>query len=392
MKLKHSITLILAVLCVVSAAGCSGQPNAGNSGPDAKASASLNPKAVAVNTFSGNELTLVNPQRETLSSIAVANSESLWSDNVVFTGKMSGRDEEIPFIFTTFAPEVTIQRHQNGGDQMLRTFNSLGRIAGSRGEPIIAFSEISSDEYSLNSYLYVGNLDNVGFSTAVYENQDYLNQWFLAPLAVDVVDGQAGGVWYTTSGWGVGGPGMFFPITEGLYYFDTTAGSVKEYLSDNESLQGLSPDRTLAASTPSSSYADHDMTITNLVTHWRLTFPLKATSDQGSGLAAFAQDNQHAAWLEVGTSPTDDYAYNFVVRVGSLVDGEIEFEIDDNAVAQALQIRDISSIQPLGWLDSGTLLIQARGGDWKDAGIAQLNLADHSLVEFSRGTFIGFIY
>ncbi len=392
MKLKHTLILILAVLCLGSTAGCGGQPNAGNPGSDANASANLNPKAVAVNTFSGNELTLVSPQRETISSIAVTDNESLWSDNVVFTGKMDGGDGKIPFVYTTYTPEVTIQLHQNGGDQMLRTFDSLGRIAGSRGEPAIAFSEVSYDEYSLNSYLYVGNLDNVGFSTAVYENKDYLNQWILAPLAVDVVDGQPGGVWFTTSGWGVGGPGLFFPVTQGLYYFDITSGSVKEYLSDRESLQGLSPDRTLAASTPSSSYADHDMTITNLMTHWRLTFPLKATSDQGSGLATFAQDNQHAAWLEVGTSPIDEYEYKYVVRVGSLVDGEIEFEIDEKAVAQALQFSDLSNIQPLGWLDSSTLLIQARGSDWKNARIAQLNLADHSLVEFCRGTFIGFIY
>ena len=392
MKLKHTLILILAVLCLGSTAGCGGQPKAGNPGSDAKASANLNPKAVAINTFSDNELTLVNPQRETISSIAVTDNESLWSDNVVFTGKMSGGDGKIPFVYTTYAPEVTIQLHQNGGDQMLRTFDSLGRIAGSRGEPAIAFSEVSYDEYSLNSYLYVGNLDNVGFSTAVYENKDYLNQWILAPLAVDVADGQPGGIWFTNSGWGVGGPGLFFPVTQGLYYFDITSGSVKEYLSDSESLQGLSPNRTLAASTPSSSYADHDMTITNLVTHWRLTFPLKATSDQGSGLATFAQDNQHAAWLEVGTSPIDEYEYKYVVRVGSLVDGEIEFEIDENAVAQALQFSDLSSIQPLGWLDSSTLLIQARGSDWKNARIAQLNLADHSLVEFCRGTFIGFIY
>ena len=199
-------------------------------------------------------------------------------------------------------------------------------------------------------------------------------------------------MWYTTSGWGVGGPGLFFPVTRGLYYFDTASKSVKESLGEDQSLQGLSPDRNMAGSTPSSSYQDHEMTVTNLITHWTLRFPLKATSDQGAGLATFSQDNQHAAWLEVGTSPYDEYEYNFVVRVGSLVDGEIEFEIDESAVAQALQFSDLSYIQPLGWLDSSTLLIQARSSDWENARIAQLNLADHSLVEFCRGTFIGFVY
>jgi hypothetical protein len=185
---------------------------------------------------------------------------------------------------------------------------------------------------------------------------------------------------------------MFFPVTRGLYYFDSASASVKEYIGEDQSLQGLSPDRSLAAGTPSSSYLDHDRTFTNLITHWKLTFPLKTTSDQGSGLATFAQDDRHAAWLEVGTSPYDEFDYNNVVRVGSLVDGEIEFEIDESAVAQALHLNNLSSIRPVGWLDSGTLLIQARASDGKDARIAQLNLADHSLVEFCRGTFIGFIY
>ena len=392
MKRNQLLLILLTFLCLGSASGCGGQPAADGLARETNGSPDLNPKAIAVNTFSGSELTLVSPQRETIDSIAVTNGDSLWSDNVVFTGKLGGETEEIPFVYTTYAPETTIQLHQNGSDQMLRTFDSLGSIAGSRGGSAIAFSEVTFDDYSLNSYLYAGSLESVGFSTALYENKDYLNQWVIAPLAVDMLDGQPSGVWYTTSGWGVGGPGMFFPITRGLYYYDTATASVKEYLGENDSLQGLSPDRSLAGSTPTSSYLDHVMTITNLKTHWKLTFPLKATSDQGAGLSTFAQDNQHAAWLEVGTSSNDEYDYNYVVRVGSLVDGEIEFEIDESAVAQALQFNDLSSIQPLGWLDSSTLLIQAYGSERENARIAQLNLTDHSLAEFCRGTFIGFIY
>jgi len=211
MKRQQPILLILVILCLGSAAGCSGQPSADDPARDSGEFSNLNPKAVAVNTFSGDALTLVSPQRETIGSIAVANSDNLWSDNVVFTGKLDGNSNEIPFVYTTYTPEVTIQLHQGGSDQVLRKFNSLGGIVGSSGEPVIAFSEVVFSDYSLNSNLYVGNLDSVGFSTAVYENEDYLNQWVLTPLAVDLLDGQPSGVWYTTSGWGVGGPGMFFP-------------------------------------------------------------------------------------------------------------------------------------------------------------------------------------
>ena len=392
MRLKHTLLICLTILCLGNIAGCSGQPSTDAPIKNNQTAAKLNPKAVVVNPFTGTELYTYSPEQEALGIITVTSTDNLGADNVVFTGKLSNIPNQIPFAYTTYAPQVSVQLHKDGSDQMLRTFNSLGSIAGSGGEQVIAFPEVTYGDYSLDSHLYVGNLDNVGFSTSVYELQDYLNQWVIDPLFVETLDGQPSGVWYTTSGWGVGGPGMFFPVTRGLYYFDTASASVKEYLGDDQSLQGLSPDRTMAGSIPTSSYLDHDMTITNLVTHWMLHFPLKATSDQGSGLVTFAQDNQHAAWLEVGTSPYDEYDYNYVVRVGSLNAGEIEFEIDENAIAQALQFSDLDSIQPLGWLDSSTLLIQARGLDWNDARIAKLNLEDHSLVEFCRGSFIGFIY
>ena len=372
MKRNQLILILLTFLCLGSVAGCCGQPSSDDLGQDSPKSGDFYPQAVVVNNLTGSELTLLDAQGETLDNIPADNSNDLFSDNTIFIRKLGNDASQMPFVYTTYSPQTSIQMHQNGSDQMLRTFDSLGSIAGSRGDQAIAFSEVVNDDYSLNSYLYVGSPDTIGFTTSVYEMEDYLQQWVIAPEAVDTVDGQPSGVWYTTTGWGVGGPGMFFPVTRGLYYFDTASASVKEYLGDDQSLQGLSPDRTMAGSIPTSSYLDHDMTITNLVTHWMLHFPLKATSDQGSGLVTFAQDNQHAAWLEVGTSPYDEYDYNYVVRVGSLNAGEIEFEIDENAVAQALQFSDLDSIQPLGWLDSSTLLIQAHGLDWNDARIAKL--------------------
>ncbi|MDK2980749.1 MAG: hypothetical protein PWQ55_1096 [Chloroflexota bacterium] len=393
MKFKPTFIILLAILCLGSAAGCSGQAGAdGRTQDSAQAAAELNPKAVAVNTYSGSELTLLDPQGEAIGSIPVEDSDALWPDNTVFTGKLDGDAGQLPFVFTTYAPQATIQLHRDGSDQTLRSFESLGSLAGSRGEPAIAFSEATSGEYALMSYLYVGSLDSVGFSTSVYEMKDYLKQWAIAPQAVEVTDGQPSGVWFTNTGWGVGGPGMFFPITEGLYYYDVASGGVKEYLGEDESFQGLSPDRGLAGSIPSSSYADHEMTVTNLLTHWKLTFPLKATSDQGAGSAVFAPDGQHVAWLEVGESPYSDYEYDLLVRVGNLENGEVELEIDENAAMQALGINTVDQLQPLGWLDSDTLLIQVRGLDWSNAMLLQMRLSDRQLTQFGRGAFVSFIY
>jgi hypothetical protein len=392
MKLKNTFITIIAILCLGSAAGCGGQPSTNDATQGGSKIGDLNPRAVVVNNLTGSELNLLDVQGETLGSIPAENSNDLYSSNTIFTGKLEKDASQMPFVFTTYSPQVSIQLHQNGNIQMLRSADSMGGIAGSRGEAAIAFSEVVYGDYSLDSYLYVGNTDKVGFATSVYEMNDYLQQWAIAPEAVDTVDGQPSGVWFTTTGWGVGGPGMFFPVTRGLYYYDAATGGVKEYLGENDSLQGLAPDRSLAGSVPTSSYSKHEMTVNNLLTHWRLTFPLKPTSDQGAGYAVFSPDNLHVAWMEVGQSAYDDYEYDLTVRVGNLETGEVELEIDENAAMLALGINAISQLQPVGWLDADTLLIQVRGLDWSNDMLLQMRLSERQLTQFSRGAFISFVY
>lgn len=81
-----------------------------------------------------------------------------------------------------------------------------------------------------------------------------------------------------------------------------------------------------------------------------------------------------------------------MVWVGGLSDGKVKFEIDESAVAQTLQTNDISSIQPVGWLNDDSLLIETRASNWEDAHIVRLSLKDHNLYQFSQGAFIGFVY
>ena len=392
MKRNQLILILLTFLCLGSVAGCCGQPSSDDLGQDSPKSGDFYPQAVVVNNLTGSELTLLDAQGETLDNIPADNSNNLFSDNTIFIRNLGNDASQMPFVYTTYSPQTSIQMHQNGSDQMLRTFDSLGSMAGSRGDQAIAFSEVVNDDYSLNSYLYVGSPDTIGFTTSVYEMEDYLQQWVIAPEAVDTVDGQPSGVWYTTTGWGVGGPGMFFPVTRGLYYFDTASASVKEYLGEDDSLQGLSPDRGLAGSISTSSYGDHPLTVTNLLTHWRLTFPLKPTSDQGAGYAVFSPDDLHVAWMEVGKSSYSDYEYNLIVRVGNLETGEVELEIDENAAMQALGVNAIDQLQPIGWLDNDTLLMQVRGLDWSNAMLLQMRLSERQLTQFSHGAFVSFIY
>ena len=382
MKSKTIFSITLALACSLAVAGCGHSQSAKE----------LIPAAVLVNNNLVESLTLIAPDQQFIANVKIENAGNMSSGDVVPAGKYAKEKANLPLVYATYAAGAEVKLSQSDQIQVLRKLDSLSKIAGSDGQQAIAFADVAYAGSSLKSSLYVADIDNLGLSTSVYQTEDYLQQWALAPLAVEVKDGQPSGVWYTATGWGVGGPGIIFPITQGLNYFDVQAGSNTEYLSRDESLQGLSPDHHLAGSIASSSSGDHTMTVTNLETHWTLKFPLRKESDMGSGYAVFPPNDQYAAWLEAGTSPYDPYQYNYVVRVGNLSEAKVVFEIDASAVGQTLHQDTVTYLRPVGWLDDNSLLIEARGENWQDANIVLLDLSDGKLYEFAGGAFVNFVY
>ncbi len=383
MKSKTIFTISLALACGLAAAGCGHSQSAKE----------LKPAAVLVNKNLADEsLTIVAPDQKFIANVKIKNSGYMSVGDVVPAGRYSKEKAGLPLVYATYSAGAEIRLSQNDQIQTLRKLDSLSKIAGSDGQKAIAFADVAYAGSSLKSSLYVANIDNLGLSTSVYQLEDIMQQWALAPLAVEVKDDQPSGVWYTATGWGVGGPGIIFPITQGLNYFDVENDSNTEYLSRDESLQGLSPDHHLAGIIASSSYGDHAMTVTNLETHWSLTFPLRKESDMGSGYAVFPPNDQYAAWLEAGTSPYDQYQYNYIVRVGNLSEGKVVFEIDPGAAEQTLHEDSLTYLRPVGWLDDNSLLIEARGANWEDANIVRLDLSDGKLYQFAGGAFVSFLY
>jgi hypothetical protein len=382
MKLKTLFTITLALACGLLAAGCG----------HANSTTELIPAAVLVNQNLAESLTIIAPDQKFIANVKIENPGYMSVGDVVPAGKYSKEKANLPLVYAAYAAGAEVKLSQNDQIETLRKLDSLSKIAGSNGQQAIAFADVAYTGSSLKSSLYTANIDNLGLSTPVFQIEDVLQQWALAPLAVEVKDGQPGGVWYTTTGWGVGGPGIVFPITQGLNYFDVQAGSNTEYLSREESLQGLSPDNRLAGSIASSSSGDHAMTVTNLETRWTLKFPLRKESDMGAGYAVFPPNGQYAAWLEAGSSPYDPYQYNYVVRVGNLSEAKVIFEIDAGAAAQTLNADAVTYLRPVGWLVNNSLLIEARGENWEDANIVRLDLNDGKLYQFAGGAFVSFLY
>jgi hypothetical protein len=107
----------------------------------------------------------------------------------------------------------------------------------------------------------------------------------------------------------------------------------------------------------------------------------------------FSPDNRHIAWLEAGGSLISDPPdFQATVRVGSLVDGTIEAEVDATAAAQVLNLERIAFLKPVGWLDDHSLLLEARSADWEQAYLLRFDLQSQGLALFSPGSFLGFSY
>jgi hypothetical protein len=396
MKLRTFFAIILTLACVLGTTGCKHSPSAGSSPVEnqtaSQGNTELIPAAVLINGNLETALTLIGSDQKYIGNVYIDNAKNISSGEAIPVGRYSSEEDDIPLVYSAYSTGVNIMLHKDDQNQVLRQLESLSNIAGSNGQSAVAFADVAYSDSGLKSSLYVANVDQLGLSTSVYQITDALQQWALAPVAVEVKDNQPGGVWYTTSGWGVGGPGIIFPITQGLYYYDIQTGNNTEYLSRDESLQGLSPDHHLAGSIASSSYSDHAMKVTNLESHWSLQFPLQASSDQGSGFAVFSPDDQYIAWLEAGTSSYDQNQYNYMVRVGNLTDGKVIFEINSGVVEQTLRQSDVSYLQPVGWLDDNSLLIEARGENWEDVNVVRLDLADQKVYQFAIGAFVNFVY
>lgn len=313
--------------------------------------------------------------------------------NVHMAGSMSNDESTAPLVYHSWEPAQALTVNDNGTIITLRNSTAFLAMAGAAGQSALVFSEVLIEDNIPHSYLYAGNLDNIGSASAFYDMKDEHFQMALSPVSLKAVAGNPQGVWYTQTAWGIGGPDLIYPITRGLYYFDLTNDENLQYLDVERNFQGISPDMQLAGSIEFDAEGDHSMAITNLNTDQVIQFPLKSSSDRGAGYAVFSPGNQYAAWLEAsGSFVTDPVSFQAVVRIGNLTSGNVDYEVKDTIIAQAIGINSVSFIKPVGWLDSQSLLIEMRGDDWGQVSLVRYNLGDNSLSTFCEGSFAGFTH
>jgi hypothetical protein len=52
----------------------------------------------------------------------------------------------------------------------------------------------------------------------------------------------------------------------------------------------------------------------------------------------------------------------------------------------------VTWVEPVGWLDNSTLLVQVRGTNWTDAWVMKLDVISGSISLFTVGSLMGLYY
>ena len=357
-------------------------------------SGDLLPDGVLVSMDDAAGLIYLDVKGQILSEIETPGIGSADPENVAIAGTIIPGQPLPPIIYRSWEPEQALMINSDGQISTLRLTNSFLSLSGAPGQTAVAFSEvkISSNNFP-HSFLYAGNTANIESVESFYDLIDEPTYMALMPVGVEAVNGEPQGVWYTKTGWGIGGADLIFPITSGLYFFDLINGDNLQYLDPARSFQGISPDLNYTGSVDFDIAGNRAMTVINLTNNERIPFALDPASDRGAGFSVFSPNNNFTAWLEAGGSMISEPSnFHPRVRIGDIQNGGIVRDLMDAAAVQAINGERITFLRPAGWLTNEVLLVEVRGRDWGDVSLLSYDVSSGRLSMFSSGSFVGFGY
>jgi hypothetical protein len=281
-----------------------------------------------------------------------------------FTGSFEPGSMVHPLIYYSLEGGGVLKVGDGQSSSLYRDTPNLIAIVGAPAQPVIAYSLFVAPQsgYDTSSELYVGTLDAPPIDPILTITNE--EGYAIYPLAVEAVDGEPLGVWYTTQLWGIGN--VAFAPQRGLYYFDLTAGFVTTYLPATESNDvgsfsyapaGLSVDRTMVAYTiQGPSVAPYSMFWQPVGDPDQVKSLMPSINfDMGAGFAYFSPNNEYMAW-DTANSGTQSGAVTYYLHI-TATDG-ISGSFSEFPTSKSMLAPDLVSALPVGWLDDHTLLLQ----------------------------------
>lgn len=298
----------------------------------------------------------------------------------------------LPFAaaYQTYTNEGSVMLAGGGNLWQVSDHPNVLSLAGAPGLPIVAFGtgEWNLDTNQWSSRLYVGDFDTLATSSPLLTYAEPESHYVL-PLMVRAEAGAAVGVWFTFEPWGIGGD-IVFPPHNGLYFVETAGGSVTEILSQDYNPSTLSPDQTWLAFT-GQGFVGSPINVQNLESGNSIQIPLRPESDRGAGYGVFSPDNAYLAWMEgSGSNMSETPNFQAVIRIATL-NGQITAELPMSSLIASTGL-PLTWVQPVGWLDGETLLVQGRGEDWEDAYILHVRFDGSAAGLLVGGAFAELTY
>ena len=327
--------------------------------------------------------------------ITQLSAPGLYGDNPSYahlSGRLSNGPQDFSLVYFTWESSSLSVSNQSGVTPLL-DFQNFYMLAGIPAQPYVAFVNLDYSETGLISYLTVGDvsgLPSAPVAMTVADSESYA----VRPLALADAEGQPLGVYYTSVPYGIGGDIVFEP-RRSLSYLELASYRPNEVLGVGLSPAGLSPDLTWVAYTaltngPVTASPLTIAPIANLANP--VSIPLLPESDRGAGAAVFSPDNQYIAWKEgSGWMMSETPNFHATIRIAT-TSGTITAQIPDSALSALIGNPASIWVEPVGWLDNGTLLIEARGDEWEQATLLRVNPDGSGLAILVPGGFMGFIY
>jgi hypothetical protein len=344
----------------------------------------VNDSSVAAYSLTGQPISSLQTP-----GISLGNANNVHVAGGVSAGTVSGA-----VLYLSFDNAGMIYQNLHGEISTSIAGPDVSYLCGAPGQAAFAYTTTTWDSDALVSHLYVRGAQGGGASWAL-ERVDP-ESYTVLPLAVQAQDGQPQGVWYSLMPWGIGGD-IVFPPRKSLTYLDLAAGGTEQqHLSADLNPVGMSPDMTWVAYMPANfGFVEENaanLVIYNLLSASQINIPLKPTSNRGAGYAAFSPDNHYVAWMEGSgwlMAETPDFHSKVIIAD---LNGNITAELDDNVVAAVTGTPNANWVQPVGWLDGQTLLIQVRGENWSDVSLVKIGFDGSGIAYLAAGSFAGLIY
>ena len=322
--------------------------------------------------------------------IAQLSAPGLFGDNPAYThlaGHLSNGTSDLSIAFFSWENN-SLMLTNLGGVSTLRNVENFYMLAGIPAYPYLAYTQVEYAESALRSSLTAGDFISISTAPSVMTVVD-TSIYAVRPLAISHDHGNPLGVYYTTIPYGIGGDIVFEP-RRSLSYLDLATYQSWELLGLGSSPSVFSPDLSWLAFTPVHVGAMSIAPISDL--NNPITLPLLPDSDRGAGAAVFSPDNQYVAWKEgSGWMMSETPNFHATIRIAT-TSGAITAQIPDSAIAALVGNPSSISVEPVGWLDAGTLLLEVRGDDWGNASLLRVSPDGSGLAFLVSGGFMGFVY